>query len=380
MFSRTERFGMIPAARRSSGMKAKPRRMARRGEPMVTPLPSTRMVPLSARSMPNSSLAVSVRPEPSSPARPTTCPPAQSHADRRYRPAAAQAVNGHEGGLVRRPCLGDRADLRRVGDKLPRVLADHPGDQLDPRQLVGLVLPDQPAVAKHRDAVADAVNLVQKVRDEYDPDPLLAQAAHQGEELLDLVFVQAGRRLVEDQHPGGDVQRPRDAHHLLDRDGIAGNLASYVDGKCQPGHRRLGPPGHQAPADGPQARRLAAKADILGHRQVRDQVHLLVDGADAHGLGLHGACRLYSLAFQQHTAGVEGINAGEHLDQRALARAVLAHQGVDFPAAKGEVHNIQGLHARKALGDAPHLQQYAVGRIAHQYFRLPMTSLATDWS
>ena len=65
---------MIPASRRSSGVKANPSAIACAGELIDTVFPSTVILPESGLSIPNSRRAISVLPEPSSPARPTTSP------------------------------------------------------------------------------------------------------------------------------------------------------------------------------------------------------------------------------------------------------------------------------------------------------------------
>ncbi len=83
----------------------------------------------------------------------------------------------------------------------PIILAD----QLDLAELAGQVLADQPAVAQDRHPVGDLVDLVEEVRDEQDRDALVLEPPHHPEELLDLVGVQAGGRLVQDQHLGVDV-------------------------------------------------------------------------------------------------------------------------------------------------------------------------------
>jgi hypothetical protein len=49
------------------------------------------------------------------------------------------------------------------------------------------------------------------------------------------------------------------------------------------------------------------------------------------------------------------MEPGEDLDQRRLARAVLADECVDLPGADIEVHVAQSLHAREGLADAPNV-------------------------
>src|SRR6266850_4264959 len=86
MFSRSESSPMTPCSLRSSGQKPMPRRMASTGEAICASAPSMRMVPSSARSMPKSRRAVSVRPDPRSPPMPRDSPPLTSRSTPRTDP------------------------------------------------------------------------------------------------------------------------------------------------------------------------------------------------------------------------------------------------------------------------------------------------------
>ena len=57
----------------------------------------------------------------------------------------------------------------------------------------------QPAVAQHRDTVAERVNLVHAMRDVDDGEPFDAELADQREQPLALTRRQRGGRLVHDQ-------------------------------------------------------------------------------------------------------------------------------------------------------------------------------------
>ena len=50
-------------------------------------------------------------------------------------------------------------------------------------------------------------------------------------------------------------------------------------------------------------------------------------------------------------AAVLLVDAGEDLDERGLARTVLAHERVHLARAQREVNVLQGLHAREVLAD-----------------------------
>jgi hypothetical protein len=79
------------------------------------------------------------------------------------------------------------------------LAADHLADQAHLAQLAGEVLPHELAVAQNRHPVGDLVDLVEEVRDEQDRDALLLQPPHHPKQLGDLVRVEAGGRLIEDQ-------------------------------------------------------------------------------------------------------------------------------------------------------------------------------------
>ena len=68
---------------------------------------------------------------------------------------------------------------------------------------------------------------------------------------------------------------------------------------------------------------------------------------------------------QDLAARVRLVGAREHFHQGALAGAVLAHQGLDFPAPGFQLHIAESFGAGKGLGDAAHLQ----GRRTHTLCR-----------
>jgi hypothetical protein len=191
------------------------------------------------------------------------------------------------------------------------------------------------------------------VGDEEDGHALVAQPAQQGEELRHLALVQAGRGLVQDQHARLPRQRAGDGHHLLHRHRVAAQQARDVDLQLQPRQQRLRLALHAAPVNAPQAGRAAPRVvagkDVLGHREVGAQVHLLVDRADAQLLRRRRRGRAHRLAVQQQLASVGREHAGEQLDQRRLAGAVLAHQRVHLSGAQAQAHAVQRQHA----GEAP---------------------------
>jgi hypothetical protein len=83
-----------------------------------------------------------------------------------------------------------------------QLAPEHRGDQRLRPQLARAPFADPGAVAQDRDAVRHLVHLIKEVGDEHDGQAFAAQPAQHLEQLADLVLVQAGGRLIEDQHLG----------------------------------------------------------------------------------------------------------------------------------------------------------------------------------
>ena len=96
----------------------------------------------------------------------------------------------------------------------------------------------------------------------------------------------------------------------------------------------LGLARHRAPAhDAGAVDRLVAEEHVLGHAQRRNDRQLLVDHADAGGQGVAGRPEMDRPAVDAHLAVIAGMDAGDDLHQRRLARAVLADEAMHLAAA-----------------------------------------------
>ena len=84
-------------------------------------------------------------------------------------------------------------------------------------------------------------------------------------------------------------------------------------------------------------------------------------------LAAEGVAKLTSFPAKAHAAGIGLDHAGDDLDQRRLAGAVLAQHGVDLAALAGEVDALQGAHTAIALGDAGQCEEgtLRLDRILH---------------
>ena len=101
---------------------------------------------------------------------------------------------------------------------------------------------------------------------------------------------------------------------------------------------------------------LVAEVDVLGDGEAVDDVELLVHGRDAHAERGDGGGDGGRLALPDDLAAVGLVRAGEDLDERRLARAVLPEDAVHLAGDDVEVDAAQGDDTRERLGDARHRQ------------------------
>ena len=243
----------------------------------------------------------------------------------------------------------DRSEQRQL-------LADHLGDEFGAVEFGSQELADVPAVAQDRDAVADRVHLVEEVRHEQDRHAAITELTDDGEQLLDLGGIEARRRLVEDEHLRIGDHRTADRHQLLHRQRQRRQRQPGVEMmQAELGERLLGAAMGRLPPDPEWSADLVTEHHVLADREVRAQVDLLVHDRDAGRLGVGGAVEPALLAVDHDLPGVDGVDAGQCLDERGLARTVLAHEGVDLARQQPEVDRVERLDAREGDRDAAHL-------------------------
>ena len=119
-----------------------------------------------------------------------------------------------------------------------------------------------------------------------------------------------------------------------------------------------------------------ADEDVLGDRQVGEDHRLLVDGRDTQPLGILGRCHPDRLTVHEDLARIELLDAGHDLDERRLAGAVLAQQGMDLAAVEREGHVRERLGRPERPGYVTHLQDRRDRRVSPR----PGCSIsAVDW-
>ena len=253
-----------------------------------------------------------------------------------------------------------RAD--RHGGLGKKALDAPPDHHLDEFGRVGLrhrARSDIGAVAQHRDAVGDLEQLVEPMADVDDPDAAAFELADDVEQARDVALGQRGGRLVHDQDARVVRQRAQDLDPLAVADGErADDLVGGEVVDLERGEQRLGLRPHGAPVDPAAAgARRMAEEDVLGDGEFGKEQQLLIDGRDPGALGFLGRGEARRAPVDQDLAGVRLIDAGDDLDQRRLARAVLAEQRVNLAGADVERDAAQRAHAGKALLEVAHLEQ-----------------------
>ena len=245
------------------------------------------------------------------------------------------------------------------GGQIVKVLAHHGCHQLHPGQLLDAVFPHQLAVTQHGDAVADCVDLLQKVGDKNYANALIPQPTHHAKELLHLVVIQRRRRLVQNQDLTFHINRPGNGDHLLHCQRVLFQVSGHVNVQLHVLHE-LGSLGdHDLALNGSEfCQRLPADKQILCHRQIGAEVDFLIHGGNAFFLGVQRVLIDHRAvdSVNVNLTGLEFVDAGQAFDQRGFTGAVLAHQGPDLSLFQGEIHTVQCLDAGKCHADTFHFQ------------------------
>ena len=117
-------------------------------------------------------------------------------------------------------------------------------------------------------------------------------------------------------------------------------------------HRRLGE--NLGPVD------LAAEVHVLDDVEVVAEREILVDDLDPEPGGVLRPVDVHLLPLEQDPAAVGGVGAGDALDERRLAGAVVADERHHLAGADLEVDVVERLHRAERLGDVLQLEKWCV--------------------
>ena len=232
---------------------------------------------------------------------------------------------------------------------------------------VGPVLGDDLPIAQDRHRIGHGEHLLDPVADERQPDPARLDACDQLEHAARFVGLHRGRRLVEDEEAGLQQERAGDLYELaLGRTQATGQRGRR-DLEAELREQLADAISDGAAVDEPSAatRRAGLHADdVVGDGEVREEVVVLVDHRDP-GLERRGRGReAHGMAVEEHLADRRANRAGEHLDERALARAVLPDEGPDAPRSQLGVDVAQDPRRAVCVADADRRQRGGVVVVA----------------
>ena len=237
------------------------------------------------------------------------------------------------------PVLG----LRPVDVQAHRPAHHHLGEGLGG----GVGSPDRadiPALPQHRHLVGEGHDLVELVGDDDDGLSVRAHVPQHGEELFGLLGGEHGGGLVQDQDVRPPVEDLDDLHRLLFRHRHVIDLLVRVNVEAVALTDLPNPAGRGADVELPLL--LQAQDDVLRGGEDVHQLEVLVDHADAQGVGDGDL-----LPLHEDVPLVGEVDAGDHVHQGGLAAAVLPQQGEDLPPLHIQVDVVVGHHAAEALGD-----------------------------
>ena len=263
-------------------------------------------------------------------------------------------------------------DLGRLVGLLREALAqfttDHHLDDIIEGQTRDRSRVDPLAVAQDGDLIADAEDLVHLVRDVDDPAAAILQLLNDAEEMVDLLLGQRGGGLVHDDDLRVVRERLGDLDHLHLRNRQIGHLLARIHVDAQLVEDRLRVAVHLGMIDEEPLLGIAPQPEVVHHRHLRHQVQLLVHHGNAVLQRFLRGAERDRTATEQDLACIGTVDAEQALEQRGLARAVLAHQGMHGMGSDLQLRIVQRLDAGKALIDAAHLQQELACRcsIAHR--------------
>ncbi len=240
------------------------------------------------------------------------------------------------------------ADRRRRRRKHFGVVpARHQFYQRRLRRLSGRKVRAAFAVSENRDAVGNRENLVEPVRDIDDPAFSALQFLDDAKQSPRFFARQRGRRFVHHENPRrgrlvlekgrGDLHQHSVAHRERREPRCRRDVADPERGKtfARPGVER-------APIDKAETAWIgAAEKDVLRDAQRRNDVQFLVDEAQASPVRFSGRAQPDRAPGEPDFPAVGSDRAGEYLDERTLACAILAHQSQRFAGAQFERRILQ---------------------------------------
>ena len=238
-----------------------------------------------------------------------------------------------------------------------KLASHHHFDERIFRQRGHFSLGNKLPVAENGDVIADFKDLFHTVRDIDNPAPLRFQLADNAEQGFGFGIGQGVGRFIHNDDLRLEAQHLRDFHHLLIADGKVAHQSVALKAQIQLRQQFVRFGIHGFPVDfAKPVHELTAEEDVLRNGELRDQVQLLVDDADARFLRGFRAVEGGLFTQPQQRTGIALVDTGQHFHHGGFAGAVFAHQRHDAPGIDVQRRAGEGFYARERLIDPFELQ------------------------
>ncbi|CCJ89348.1 hypothetical protein BN132_1276 [Cronobacter turicensis 564] len=254
---------------------------------------------------------------------------------------------------------------RRTARRVERVerVAQHFLDDLRAGERRHRPALNQPAVAQHRQGVADGLQLMNAVRDKHHAHALRLEASDHREQALAFVLIERRGGFIENQITAVMRERPRQQHMLFfgKRATVDTAIDVHIDIKLR--QRRTCAAAGFTPAVAQPALAQAVEHNVFRDAQPRHQrgVHFLLHQMNAERLGVARGADVRGFAIQQDLALIVIPGTGEHRHQRRFSGAVRPGKRMHGPGAQGEIHLRQRREAAEGQGYRAHLKALVQG-------------------
>ena len=275
-------------------------------------------------------------------------------------------------------CLQHRliGEVLRRKELVLKFAAGHIVGELAVIQILGVSGDDQFAAAEDGEALGDLKDLVELVADEKYGDALLLQMQDDLEKRLHFLAGQGRCRLVHDDQARVEHQRAADGDHLLFGDGERADQTVQLHIEVNLRDGLLGDLAHALAVDELVAvGKLCVEGEVFHDREVGEDGKILIDDLNAAGDGVARRYLAKALAGKLDIAGILLIDAGNDLDQRGFAAAVLTGQAVDLAGLYLQRDVFERLYAGKGFADV-HSAQQGLGHETYTSVSLPFGSPA----
>ena len=180
---------------------------------------------------------------------------------------------------------------------------------------------------------------------------LLQQAQH----LVGFLHGEHAGGLVEDEQAVPQQELLEDFQFLFLPGGEVADLRPQGHGEGLAVHE-VGQRGALPAPAHPAGHAIEGEREVFGDGEVRHQGEVLVDHAQARGVGVARAGEVGLLAVEHDRTAGRAVVAHDALDQGALAGAVAAQQGVEAARGDAQRHAVEGGEGAEAFGEVDHLQ------------------------